>query len=182
MKRTLALLAFFASALPVIAGGPVFVPHDPVVTPPADASGDWTGLYAGVTGTRTSDASSRDECYKDYNGQLIPLPCDNDAFTEFGFVPVIKTISSGTSGVDVGAFVGYRHDFGRIVGGVEANTSGGQLQLGLDLNRVLAYGFAGTGGAYGAGLDVALGKRLLVGVQHDLGDEGATSLRVGIRF
>lgn len=192
MKSLLLTATLLAS--PVYAGGPVFVPNDPVVTRPADTSGDWTGPYVGLSAAHTSDQTSRQECYKDRNGQLILLPCDNDAFTEFGFVPVIKTITTGSSGTDVGAFAGYRHDFGRLVGGVEIGRIGdvtsAEVQLGLDMGRVLPYGLAGgawaggeSGTIYGAGVDVRLGQRWLVGIKHTTGDVGGmTTLRVGIRF
>lgn len=99
---------------------------------------------------------------------------------------------------EVGAFLGYRHDFGRIVVGAEIGMNGDlktlEAQVGLDLGKVLPYAFAGvgeldgeSGNTYGVGADVALGKNLLVGVKTTRGEFGDTDLdstlvRVAIQF
>lgn len=177
MKSLIALLAF--AAMPAFAGDLSKLGlADPEVTRPAAASGNWTGFYLGAEAYRETSTSEGQRCFK--LGQ--PKDCNDPIFDYYPEYKVVETFSLKSTLQNAGAFVGYRHDFGRIVGGVEVSASGGQLQLGLDLNRVLTYGFAGTGGAYGAGLDVAVGKRLLLGAQRDLGDAGTTSVRVGWRF
>ena len=103
-----------------------------------------------------------------------------------------------TSENNFGAFLGYRHDFGRIVGGAEIGVNGDlrslEAQVGLDLGKVLPYAFAGVGDldgvsgkTYGVGADMALGKNLLVGVKTTRGefddtDLSSTLVRVAIQF
>lgn len=177
MKSLIALLAF--AAMPAFAGDLSKLGlADPEVTRPAAASGNWTGFYLGAEAYRETSTSEGQRCFK--LGQ--PKDCNDPVFDYYPEYKVVETFSLKSTLQNAGAFVGYRHDFGRIVGGVEASAAGGQLQLGLDLNRVLPYGFIGTGGTYGAGVDLAPGKRLLIGVQHTAGDEESTGLRVGWRF
>lgn len=102
--------------------------------------------------------------------------------------------SASTSGV----FVGVRHQFdNRIVGGVEAQVSrvsGGDTsiramgQLGIGMGRFLPYATAGYDfeaetAVYGAGIDVALTKRLLGGIAYTKADDAERiEARVGFRF
>lgn len=179
---------------------------DPEVTKPA-AVGDWTGPYVGLSYGRTKSSDSRTEyteqCFKfnDLLGERFsdtPVDCATyvpPAGYSLERVQVPgDTVTTETSQDHVGAFLGYRHDFGRIVGGIEAGVLGDMKSLeaqgGVDLGNVLVYGLAGFGDAdgtsgtiYGAGADLKLGNRLLLGVKHTAGDfDGSTSLRVGIRF
>lgn len=123
---------------------------------------------------------------------------DNAAYNRFlgTFQKMVGTTSETTE--DFGAFLGYRHDFGRIVGGAEIGVNGDlrtlEGQVGLDLGKVLTYAFAGVGDldgvsgkTYGIGADMALGKNLLVGVKTTRGEFGDTDLdstlvRVAIQF
>ena len=164
---------------------------DPEVTAPARAApGDWTGLYVGLNYGRSTTETTETRCFK----LGMPKACDDPIFDYYPEYKVIETTTTKTASDDVGAFAGYRHDFGRIVGGVEIGAIGdltsAEAQVGVDLGRVLVYGLAGgakrgdeTGSIYGAGLDVRVGKRAMVGVKHTTGDVGdLTTLRVGIRF
>lgn len=187
MKRSLALVAALGAALlfsPALHAGDLSRQGlaDPVVTPPADVSGDWTGLYAGVSAERSSSSTEDQRCFK--LGQ--PKDCNDPIFEVYPELKVIETFSVSSSSTEPGAFVGYRHDFGKIVGGIELSATeaseAAELQLGLDLNRVLVYGLAGSDG-YGAGADVQLGKRLFLGAKYVKGDDSDRAVaRFGIRF
>jgi len=99
----------------------------------------------------------------------------------------------------VGAFLGYRRDFGTLVGGIEGNYTSDmqtvELQVGLDAGQLLPYGFVGAGSfdsqggmVYGAGADLKLGQDgLMVGLKHTVGEfddisSGTTAVRVGWQF
>lgn len=178
---------------------------DPEVMAPA--RGDWTGFYAGISYGRTDTSTTRptfaQKCYKIFEGVRFVYPgedgprlldCDDETFTFWGAEAEVIEVSTGTitetaKTEGMGAFAGYRHDFGRIVGGVEIGVlddrTTAEAQLGLDFGSVLAYGLAGTGdGAFwGAGVDIQIGKRLMVGAKVTDGDAGRTAtLRAGIRF
>lgn len=180
MKRF--ILALALAALPSISAADGLTEQgldDPEVTPPAAVSGDWTGFYVGAEAYRETTTSEGQRCFK--LGQ--PKDCNDPIFDYYPEYKVVETFSLKSTLQNSGAFVGYRHDFGRMVGGIEASSDGGKLQLGVDLNRVLPYGFVGTGGTYGAGVDIAIGKRFLLGVQRTEGDgEGSTAARIAIRF
>lgn len=109
-----------------------------------------------------------------------------------------ESITSIESMDEFGAFAGYRHDFGKIIGGVELGMIGDlaslEAQAGLDLGRVLPYVFAGagqydgeSGTVFGAGADLKIGQRLRVGIKHTVGefdnvDVESTALRVAFKF
>ena len=124
-------------------------------------------------------------------------------FTTEDFTVTVRDTVDGTETVTreqtaYGAFAGYRHDFGTLVGGGEIGMLGdlvsAQATLGIDAGRALPYLFAGAGSydgdngaVYGLGVDIAIGERWMVGVQQTFGDFyettlTATSLRAGIRF
>lgn len=167
--------------------------EDPEVIAPASA--DWTGPYVGLTYGRTSAETSSQSCRKVFDGvDYGPYACDDPVFDYFPGSKVVDTETTSTSSDDIGAFAGWRYDFGDVVGGIEVGAIGdmtsAEVQVGLDLGRVLAYGLAGgakmgdeSGAIYGAGVDVSLGQRWLLGIKHTTGDAGdLTTLRVGIRF
>lgn len=180
---------------------------DPEVTAPDRTSGDWTGFYAGLSYGRSETSESRptfaQRCYKLFEGVRFVYPgedgprlldCDDETFTFWGAEAETVDVPTGTitetaKTDSLGAFAGYRHDFGRIVGGVEIGVMDDQttaeVQLGLDLGPVLAYGLAGSGDGmiWGVGADVQIGKRLMVGAKVTDGDAGrVATIRVGIRF
>lgn len=114
---------------------------------------------------------------------------------------VIETVvdmSSKTKSNNVGAFVGYRKDWGRVVGGVELGKNGDitslEAQAGFDLGKVLAYGFGGIGrldgvdgSVYGLGTDLKVSEKLVVGVKYTVGEFGdtdteSTALRIALKF
>ena len=197
----LSLLATAATADGLLESGLT----DPEVIAPA--RGNWTGFYAGLSYGRSETSTTREtfaeKCYKIFEGVRFVYPgedgprvldCDDETFTFWGAESEVVQVPSGsvteaTKTDDLGAFAGYRHDFGRIVGGVEIGVLGDQAtaeaQLGLDLGPVLAYGLAGTGdgATWGAGADIQIGKRLMVGAKVTDGDAGrVATIRAGIRF
>lgn len=191
MKRLLLSVALAITSMPANADGLSEQGlADPVVTAPARVSGGWTGFYVGLTYGRNSTSTEGQRCFK--LGQ--PKACDDPIFDYYPEYKVVETETTSTSSDDIGAFVGYRHDFGKIVGGVEigvmGDTKSGEVQIGFDLGQVLAYSLAGvaddgtnSGAIYGAGVDLKLGKNLLLGVKHTTGDlSDMTTLRVGIQF
>lgn len=109
-----------------------------------------------------------------------------------------ETVTSVTEMDDLGAFVGYRRDLGRIVLGAELGKNGDitslEAQAGLDLGNVLVYGFGGVaqfdgidGTVFGAGTDLKIRENIVVGVKHTIGefdntDTESTLLRVAIKF
>jgi len=163
---------------------------DPEVMAPAKPAIDWSGPYAGLSYGRTSTESTETKCFK--LGQ--PKACDDPIFEYYPDLKEVQTTSSGSSTDQFGAFAGYRRDFGRVVGGLEVGSIGdmtsAEAQIGLDLGRALAYGFAGaadaggeSGAIYGAGIDLLLGRGVLLGVKHTTGDLGdMTTIRVGVKF
>jgi outer membrane immunogenic protein len=163
---------------------------DPEVIAPASASGDWTGPYVGLSYGRIATDSTRVECFK--LGQS--KDCDDPIFDYYPEYKDVVIITSSASTEKVGAFAGYRNDWGRVVGGIEVGALGdlatAEVHLGLDMGRVLIYGLAGAarfedaeGAIYGVGADMRLGERMLVGAKYIEGNgfEAAT-LRIGIRF
>jgi len=200
LMLSLSLLATSASADGLLEKGLT----DPEVMKPRS---DWGGPYVGLSYGRMNSLGSRTEyseqCFKfdDIAGKRFsddPVDCATYVPPEGYSVERVQvpgeTVTTETSKDHVGAFLGYRHDFGRIVGGIEAGVLGDlkslEAQGGVDLGNVLVYGLAGVGDAdgtsgmiYGAGADLKLGKRLLLGIKHTTGDfHDSTSLRVGIRF
>lgn len=99
MKR---LIAGFLA----LAAGPAMAADFPVkaVAPVPVAAATWTGLYLGING---GGAWSRN-CW-DMNGALI-----------FGFNPALHEGCNSSSGAVVGGQVGYRHQVGSFVFGIEA--------------------------------------------------------------
>lgn len=195
MKRliTMALLALMTA--PVYAGGLTEVGlDDPEVLAPAPVSGDWSGPYVGLSYGRNSTDSTSERCFK----LGAPKDCNDPIFMAYPEFKVVETYSTSEDNDEFGAFVGYRHDFGRMVGGVELGVLGdlttAEAQVGLDLGRLLVYGHAGagqfdgvSGTVYGAGADLKLGKRMMVGAKYTTGDfDGndveSLSARVAIAF
>lgn len=204
-------LACAASFLPYdcFADGLEFIPNDPVVMAPARLAQEWTGPYVGLSyGHKASQVEGyRDRCvkgtdsgpYLNENGGYIDhsetFDCSYD-YSRFGpeYHPVVidreSTGQVSDTSEGFGAFIGYRYDFGHVVGGIEAGRNAGMTtvegQVAVDLGRVLAYGVAGVsdqGGFTGAGVDVKLGQRFLVGVKMIEGDFGQlTMVRVGLNF
>lgn len=154
------------------------VPYDdPEVMKPAFS---WTGFYIGATASHVKDSTKTVQCFK--LGQ--PKNCDDPIQSLYPEYWEVVTTSSSTSSTDGAVFAGYRYDFDPLVLGVEASSDPTiELQAGVGANRVLLYGLVGTNedaSFYGAGVDVALGNRLLLGVKYT--DEDVASLRVGVRF
>lgn len=182
---------------------------DPVVTPPARVSGDWDGPYVGLSYGRNKASSETadytEQCRKVLDGTDHGIfPCNDKIFDQYPESKVIEKVSNGTvasktSSDDFGAFVGWRKDWGTLVGGVELGHNGGissaEVQAGLDLNRVLVYGFVGAGSfesesgtVFGVGADAKVGnKGVFVGAKYMQGEFGEVQtdsalLRVGIQF
>ena len=192
-----------------------------------DWSGPYVGLSYGRTETTTpvydvciddGDYSGGDKCSgkAEYSDLTFGPGLEGTDYTQTGFMSPDHVSSDHVfllgeavtivdaqgnvigTGTTVGAFLGYRHDFGRIVVGAEIGVNGDlktlEAQVGLDLGKVLPYAFAGvgeldgeSGNTYGVGADVALGKNLLVGVKTTRGEFGDTDLsstlvRVAIQF
>ena len=187
MKRLLLSAALMFSAMPAYADGLSEQGlADPVVTPPARVSGGWTGFYVGLTYGRNSTSTEGQRCFK--LGQ--PKACDDPIFDYYPEYKEVETFSIASEEDQIGAFVGYRHDFGLLVGGIEVGAFGdrttAEAQIGADLGKALIYGLVGTGNLgdrtgviYGAGIDVKVGKRLLIGVKHTT---DMTTARIGIQF
>ena len=113
-----------------------------------------------------------------------------------------ETVQTGTETIrstdsTAGVFAGYRHQFdNRFVGGVEASYArvGGEdstrlmAQGGYSLGRVLPYltagfDFATDAPVYGAGIDVALTRRLLGGLAYTKADDAdRIEARIGWRW
>jgi len=153
---------------------------DPVVMTPENT---WTGPYAGVSYGRDDKITEMQQCFKLDTSKA----CDDPIFDKYPEFKRIE-ISSTESTEDLfGVFAGYRHDFGRIVAGVELGHMGEATtfegQVGADLGRVLIYTLAGVNDdsdtIYGAGADVRLGRSLLLGVKAT---NEITTLRVGVKF
>jgi opacity protein-like surface antigen len=163
---------------------------DPEVLAPADPSGDWGGLYVGLSYGRNSTDEEGVRCFKLGD----PKDCNDPIFLQYPEFKVIERFTlEGLDSDGAGAFVGYRHDFGRMVGGLELGVLGdlttAEAQLGVDLGRLLVYGLAGagefnsvSGTVYGAGADFKLGKRMMVGAKYMTGDFESVSARVAINF
>lgn len=112
--------------------------------------------------------------------------------------PIVESGILEQTSQGAGAFVGYRQDFGTIVGGVEGNLGGDlstlEAQAGLDMGAALSYVFVGggkfdgeSGTVYGAGIDVKINDRWLVGAKYTVGEFGQTdtntaAVRFGIQF
>lgn len=176
-----------ATALAVVACSPAAADglttlglDDPEVIAPLRP--DWTGFYGGLSYGRVSTVTDSTKCVDQTKSAK---PC----------VDVVT--STETSEDVIGGFVGYRHNVSLVVLGVEAGRFGDltslEAQAGLDFTNVLAYSFVGAGSldgedgtVYGAGVDVALGKSLFVGVKHTIGNFDAeydvTTARVGLKF
>lgn len=185
MKRLIAAI-LLSTALPAYADGPGLGIDDPEVIAPARASGDWTGPYVGLSYGRSSTSSEGLRCFKIDQ----PKACNDPVFIYYPEFKRTESFSTEAGASDVGIFAGYRHDFGRVVGGAEVSVLGDQkaaeAQIGIDLGMAFAYGLGGvddTGAIYGVGVDLKVGKRLILGVKHQSGDLGdVTALRVGIQF
>lgn len=184
MKRL--LMALLLMGTPIYADGLTDQGlADPPVMKPADT---WSGFYMGLNASRASSTTTTESCRKVFEGtDYGPYPCDDKIFDYYPEAKVIDTTSFSTSDTTGGIFAGYRHDFGRLVGGVEANIGDDyttlEAQAGIDMNRVLLYGLAGANddgdSIYGAGIDMITGRGMLLGVKHT---NEATSLRIGWRF
>jgi opacity protein-like surface antigen len=211
MKRITAMSASIVAILSSasFAGGMEFVPNDPVVMAPARPAQTWTGPYAGLSyGRKIGHVEGyRDQCVKgtdsgpylneiggyiDHSGTF---DCSYDYSTfgpEYHAVVIGQEVTGQFSEASegFGAFVGYRYDLGHIVGGIEAGHTAGlttvEGQLGMGLGRVLVYSLAGAsdqGNFGGAGVDVRLGERFLVGGKMIEGDFGQlTTIRLGMEF
>jgi hypothetical protein len=157
--------------------------------------GNYSAIWLG-------DATGREYTWE--LGENVPTTAelaDLEKLGKGGKLSVTKmseTVTSVTNMDDFGAFVGYRKDWGRIVGGVELGVNGEitslEAQAGLDLGNVLVYGFGGIaqldgvdGSVFGAGTDLKLGNNIVVGVKHTIGefdntDTESTMLRVAFKF
>lgn len=179
---TIILLALSCCA-PAYAGG--LESHglaDPEVMAPAPIN-HWTGFYAGVSATDTTETTTGERCSK----LGVEKACDDPIFIYYPEYKVVEPFSITTGETEAGGFIGYRTG-GSLVLGVEAGKSGltyVEAQAGIGLGRVLPFisvGASDEGASYGIGADVALGERWLLGVAHRQADEGYTSLRLGVRF
>jgi hypothetical protein len=155
--------------------------------------GDTTGSHTWNIGSYEPDTESLNNS----QGQDAILSVERK-FKADEVNTITETVNQSMSMDDIGGFVGYRHDFGSLVGGVELGVLGElvtlEAQAGLDLGRVLPYLFVGageydgdSGSVYGVGTDIKVTETLMVGVKHTIGDFGnsetkTTSLRVAIRF
>lgn len=189
MKRLLLSAALMFSALPAHADGLALQGlDDPEVTAPARAASDWNGVYIGVMGGRSGTETSETKCFKLGDER----DCSDPVFVYYPEYLDTRTFTTGSETTEVGAFAGYRHEiFGNMVAGFEVGAIGdyksAEGQIGLDLGgRALVYGLAGfgdngtdSGEIYGAGIDVKVGKRLLIGVKHTT---DMTTARIGIQF
>lgn len=170
-------LAILLSLFPTIAaadGLTTFGYDEPEVMKPQS---DWTGFYAGLSYGRKSSSEELVRCFK--LGQ--PKDCDDPIFDYYPEYKEVVTETTESSEEDFSAFAGYRHDFGRVVGGLEISRFGdfsAEAQIGLDLGQVLLYGVAGES-FYGAGADMKIGERFLIGLKYT---DQVTSVRAGIRF
>lgn len=175
-------LAILLSLFPTIAAADGLTTlglDDPEVMKPQS---EWTGFYAGLSYGKTTSTEESFRCFK--LGQ--PKDCDDPIFDYYPEYKEVVTETTESSDEDFGAFAGYRHDFGRVVGGFELGKLGGftsaEAQLGLDLGQILLYGVAGASeeeSFYGAGADMKIGERLLIGLKYT---DQVTSVRAGIRF
>lgn len=183
MKSIAAVLALTTLATPVLAGGPIAVEPEPMITPVietvAPPSMDWTGFYAGA---------------------------------QLGYADVGSN-GGGLDGNGMlgGIHAGYRRDFGTFVAGAELDYDKADIDLGatgdtLDdvarlkliggtkFGRSLVYGTLGAahanatiggvglsdnGYVYGAGFDYAVTDRWTVGgelLQHKFDDFDAAGV------
>jgi outer membrane immunogenic protein len=166
---------------PVQADGLSTAFTDPEVIAPAD----WTGFYAGLSYGQNESRKPRTTCKPQSVKTVTPEPVCETAIVMY-------------EAQNAGGFAGYRRDWGRLVGGVEIGTAGGmttgEVQIGYDAGDAVIYGFAGagqfdgeSGTTFGAGIDVKLGERWLVGVKHTEGsfgetDSQGTMIRLAVRF
>lgn len=170
-------LAILLSLLPTIAaadGLTTFGYDEPEVMKPQS---EWTGFYAGLSYGRTNSSNELVRCFK--LGQQ--KDCDDPIFDYYPEYKEIVKETTESSEDQLGGFLGYRHDFGRVVGGFEIGKIGdfsAEAQIGLDLGQVLLYGVAGES-FYGAGADMKIGERFLIGLKYT---DQVTSIRAGIRF
>ena len=178
MKKLAILLSLFPT-IAVADGLTTLELDDPEVMKP---SSEWTGFYAGLSYGRKSSSEELVRCFK--LGQ--PKDCDDPIFDYYPEYKEVVTETTESSEEDFGAFAGYRHDFGRVVGGFELGKLGdftsAEAQLGLDLGQVLLYGVAGASedeSFYGVGADMKIGERFLIGLKYT---DQVTSVRAGIRF
>jgi outer membrane immunogenic protein len=162
MQKALFLVAA-ACALgsPALAGGPVIVPADPVVALPDPLPLlDWTGPYAGV--------------------QL-----------GWGWASIVE---SGDPDIDgdgyvAGVHIGYNHDFGNFVAGLELDYNAAdiafenddpdatinrlahlKLRAGYDAGATLFYAAAGVARAESDGDDSGSGNFYGLGIEHRFSD------------
>jgi opacity protein-like surface antigen len=180
MKHALILVVSLATlSSPAFADGLTELGlDDPEVVAPANPSGDWTGLYVGLSYGRTSTEAEGVRCFKLGD----PKDCNDPIFLQYPDFKVVERFTLESEDSDgAGAFLGYRHDFGNVVGGLELGVQNdlttAEAQLGVDLGRLLVYGLAGagefndaSGTVYGAGADFKLGKRLMIGAKYTTGD------------
>lgn len=191
MKRFSLALLLCAVAGPVLAGGPVAVDPDPVVSVDAPASGfDWTGLYAGIS---LSDGTASDGTDFDTSGYGLQAGYLRD----FGALVVGGELQFSAADLDA----------------VPTSIDATRLKLigGYGAGRFLPYAFVGlsdieisNGGAsvsdtttnYGLGARYAFGAegRFVAGLEYivedkdDFGgsfddlDLDAISLRLDYRF
>lgn len=161
MSRTLVASALLGLlSLPAMAGGPVIVPDDPLPYAPPVAGSDWTGVYVG--------------------GQL-----------GWGWASIVE---SGDPDIDGdgpagGIHLGYNHDFGKVVAGVELQYNIAKIEFenddpddtierlahlklrgGYDAGATLFYLAAGVAQASSAGGDSGSGSLYGLGIEHRFSD------------
>jgi opacity protein-like surface antigen len=158
MRKTLSLAAVLGLvACPVLAGGPVVVPADPVITPPVVAlPPDWTGPYVG--------------------GQL-----------GLGWASIVESGDPDIDGDGPlgGVHLGYNQDFGSFVLGVELQYNVANIEFdsgdpddtieslahlklrgGYDTGATLFYGAIGVAEAQSDGGDSGSGNLYGLGIEH----------------
>jgi outer membrane immunogenic protein len=151
MHRTLfaaALLGLAAS--PGLAGGPVFVPEDPVIVPPvADLPPDWTGPYVGA--------------------QL-----------GWGWASIVESGDPDIDGDGPvgGVHLGYNQDFGTFVLGAELQYNAANIEFENDdpADTITSLAHLKLRGGYDTGATLFYGAVGVAEAESDGGDSGSGSL------
>lgn len=187
MKKLLLSTALVLAPVAALADGLETAPAAPApMIVESDMS--WTGFYAGASGNLAFGDETTMVDTRNTRGRSHPR------FT---------TVTDSFDDAGLGAFLGYRHDFGNVVTGAElgimafddmGTVTTAELQLGIDAGNLFPYisvGQAWTDGddttTYGLGADYRFDNGVFVGAAYDQMDFGSTdadvfSLRLGLNF